>query len=89
MAIDLDEFTKTHHPLSRPLLVISGSKGVLCCGYLSLESLERNGDAGAIVKGVDCYNDMLKAEIKAVTLQAEALGVKPGMTGAEALEIFC
>lgn len=88
MAIDLNEFNKTHHPLSRPLLVISGSKGVLSCGYLSLESLERNGDAGAIVKGVNCYDDMLSAEIKAVTPQAAALGVKTGMTGAEALEIF-
>ncbi|MGB0581010.1 MAG: YunC family protein [Limisphaerales bacterium] len=88
MAINLDAFTKTHHPLGRPLLVISGSKGVLCCGYLSLESLERNGDAGAIVKGVNCYDDMLAADIKAVTPQAEALGVEPGMSGAQALELF-
>lgn len=88
MAIDLNDFDKTRHPLKRPLLVISGDKGVLSCGYLSIESLERNGDAGAIVRGVDTFEDMLEAEIQAVTPQAAELGVTVGMKGADALEIF-
>ena len=88
MSIDLDKFEKTCHQLARPLLVISGSKGCLTCGYLSMDSFERNGDAAAIVRGVDTYADMLAAEIQAVSSRAEQLGVHPGMSGAEALAIF-
>ena len=86
--IDLEKFQKTCHQLSRPLLVISGSRGCLTCGYLSMEAFERNGDAAAIVRGVDTYDDMLQAEIQAVSSEARALGVEPGMTGAEALSRF-
>jgi uncharacterized protein YunC (DUF1805 family) len=88
MSIDLDHFSKTCHPLKRPLLVISNSVGCLTCGYLSLDSFERNGDAGAIVRGVDTYEDMLSAEVKAVSSRAEQLGVKVGMTGEAVLELF-
>jgi uncharacterized protein YunC (DUF1805 family) len=86
--MDLSGFNKTLHQLQRPLLVISGTKGVLSCGYLSIEAFERNGDAGAIVRGVDTYNDMLVAQVQAVSSKAEALGVRIGMTGAQALELF-
>lgn len=88
MSIDLDQFTKTCHPLKRPLLVISNSVGCLTCGYLSLDSFKRNGDAGAIVRGVDTYEDMLTAEVKAVSSRAEELGAKVGMTGEAVLELF-
>lgn len=86
--MDLTPFTKTCHQLQKPLLVISGAKGCLSCGYLSLESFERNGDAGAIVRGVNTYEDMLVAPIQAVSSKAEALGIRVGMTGAQALEIL-
>lgn len=86
--MDLSSFTKTCHQLQRPLLVISGSKGVLSCGYLSVEAFERNGDAGAIVRGVENYQQMLEAKVQAVSTKASALGVQIGMTGAEALELF-
>lgn len=86
--MDLTGFTKTLHQLQRPLLVISGSRGVLSCGYMSLEAFERNGDAGAIVRGVDSFDDMLTAEVQAVSSKATALGVKVGMRGAAALELF-
>lgn len=86
--MNLDDFEKTCHQLSRPLLVVSGSKGCLTCGYLSMDSFERNGDAAAIVRGVDTYDDMLTAEVQQVSRLANELGVQPGMTGAEALELF-
>jgi uncharacterized protein YunC (DUF1805 family) len=86
--MDLSDFHKTCHPLARPLLVISGSKGCLSCGYLSLDAFERNGDAGAIVRGVNNYDEMLSAQIQAVSSKAAMLGVAVGMTGAEALQIF-
>jgi len=88
MAIDLNDFQTTRHELSLPLLMISGSKGVLACGYLSTAALEKNGDAAAIVRGVSSFEDMLVAEIQEVTPQAIALGIRPGMTGQDALEVL-
>lgn len=86
--MNLDDFQKTCHQLKRPLLVISGSKGCLSCGYLSMASFERNGDAAAIVRGVDTYDDMLVAKVQEVSNLARELGVEPGMTGQQALELF-
>ncbi len=86
--MNLDDFQKTCHQLQRPLLVISGTKGCLTCGYLSMESFERNGDAAAIVRGVDTFDDMLRAEVKAVSSKAITLGAQPGMSGQEVLELF-
>ncbi len=86
--MNLDDFEKTCHQLQRPLLVISGTKGCLTCGYLSMDSFERNGDAAAIVRGVDTFEDMLRAEVKAVSSKAVALGAKAGMNGQEVLELF-
>ena len=81
----LDRF---HVSLKRPLLVIRGSKGVLSCGYLKVESFDKAGDAGAIVTGVDDFDDMLDAEIIAVSAAAQALGVEVGQQGREALDKF-
>lgn len=86
--MNLDDFQKTCHQLKRPLLVISGRKGCLSCGYLSMASFERNGDAAAIVRGVDTYDDMLVAKVQEVSNLARELGVEPGMTGQQALELF-
>ncbi len=86
--MNLDDFQKTCHQLKRPLLVISGSKGCLSCGYLSMASFERNGDAAAIVRGVDTYDDMLVAKVQEVSQLARDLGVEPGMSGQQALELF-
>ncbi|MCA9128864.1 MAG: YunC family protein [Planctomycetales bacterium] len=86
--MNLDDFQKTCHQLKRPLLVISGKRGCLTCGYLSMASFERNQDAAAIVRGVDTYQDMLEATVQEVSSHALELGVKPGMTGRQALELF-
>ena len=67
------------------LLLIQGSHGMLGCGYVSLGAAEKFGHALAIVKGVASYDDMLVAKVCDVSSAAAALGVKPGMTGREAL----
>jgi uncharacterized protein YunC (DUF1805 family) len=69
-----------------PLLVIRAEKGFLMCGYLNVSAAESLGDAAAKVKGVQNFEDMLKAQIVEVTQQARELGIEPGMTGKEALE---
>ncbi len=70
------------------LLLIQGKKGMLGCGYLNLGTAEKLNHALAIVSGVKNYNDMLTATVKECSAAASALGVKAGMSGAEALKIM-
>lgn len=56
------------------------------CGYLNVNAAETLGDVAAKVKGVQSFEDVLKASIVEVTEKARELGIEPGMTGREALE---
>lgn len=69
-----------------PLLVIRAEKGFLMCGYLNVDAAETLEDIAAKVKGVQTFEDMLKAQIVEVTDLARELGIEAGMTGKEALE---
>jgi len=73
-------------PDSAPLLVVVAGRGFVMCGFLNVEAAERLGVAAAMVSGVKSFEDVLVASVKAVTSKAEALGVKVGMSGEEALK---
>ncbi|MDB4459125.1 DUF1805 domain-containing protein [bacterium] len=83
-----DGFQRTRHDLKRPLLVISGSKGVLACGYLNVATFDKLGDAGAIVRGVNNFEDMLTAKVVECSESASELGVELGMSGGMRLSCF-
>ena len=72
--------------LKAPLLIVKGSLGFLGCGYINVDSCV--DEACAIVSGVNTHDDMLKASVKAVSKDATKLGIKVGMTGAEAMELL-
>ena len=72
--------------LEAPLLIVKGSLGFLGCGYINTDSCI--DEACAIVSGVNTHDDMLKASVKAVSKDATELGIKIGMTGAEAIELL-
>ena len=72
--------------LKLPLLVIRGSRGVLACGYLNVETFNKTGEVGAIVTGVNNFDDMLAAQIVDASTAAAQAGIKTGMTGAEVVE---
>ena len=72
--------------LQAPLLIVKGSLGFLGCGYINVDACA--DEACAIVTGVNTHDDMLKATIKAVSKDATKLGIKVGMTGAEAMELL-
>ena len=74
--------------LARPLLLIIAPKGFLACGYIDVESCNKTKEACAIVTGVSNQDDMNKASIKKVSESASKLGIKVGMTGAEALKLL-
>jgi len=72
--------------LEAPLLIVKGSLGFLGCGYINTDSCI--DEACAIVSGVNTHNDMLKSSVRAVSKDATELGIKVGMTGAEAIELL-
>lgn len=67
------------------MMMINAPRGMLACGYISVEAADKFGDALAIVRGVSSYGDMLKANVAAVSQKAAELGVSAGMTGKDAL----
>ncbi|MFP3951845.1 MAG: YunC family protein [Candidatus Bathyarchaeia archaeon] len=76
---------KSKLPDLPPLLLIKGISGFVMCGYLNLDVAEKLDAAAAVVSGVSTFEEVLNAEISAVTSKAEGLGVKPGMVVREAL----
>lgn len=86
--MDWEGLTTEQIQLGLPLLIIKGSKGFLACGYINVETCEKTGEACAIVTGVKNHDDMLNAEVKAVSAEAARLGVRLGMKGKEVLEIL-
>lgn len=84
---EIDKFTidgksfqgvKSTLPNAPPLLLIKGEKGFVMCGYLNMEAAEKLGAAAAVVSSVKTFEDVLNAEIKAVTSMAKELGLGPG-----------
>lgn len=71
-----------------PILIIKARKGFVGCSYLSIETADRIDDAVAIVAGVSSFDDVLNAKVIKVSRKASDLGLKPGISGREALEIF-
>jgi len=69
---------KAEMPELPPLLLIVGGKGFVMCGYLNIDAAESLGAAAAVVSGVNSFEDVLNAEIKAATSKARALGLEPG-----------
>ena len=84
--MNLESLEKHHIALKSPLLVIKAPKGVLGCGYLNVETFNQTGEAGVIITNVRTHDDMMKAKVVAVSKTAQAMGIEPGMTGAEALQ---
>jgi uncharacterized protein YunC (DUF1805 family) len=86
--MEWEGLTKEKIQLGLPLLIIKGEKGFLGCGYINVEACNKAGEACAIVTGVKTHEDMLVSDIKAVSEEAKKLGIREGMKGQEALEIF-
>ncbi len=86
ITIDGNEFEGYLIPTENAkLLVIRASHGMLACGYVKLETANKLLEHVAIVTGVKTFDDMLNAEVIAVSDQASATGVKRGMKGRDAL----
>jgi len=73
-------------PDSPPLLLVVADKGFVMCGFLNVDVAEKLGVAAAVVSGVKSFEDVLNAEVKAVTSKARDLSVSVGMKGVDALK---
>lgn len=71
--------------LKQKLLVVKGSRGVVACPYLRLETFARMDEACAIIPAAN-VEGMLNSKVTAVTPAAQRLGIEVGMPGREALE---
>ncbi|MEK3834528.1 MULTISPECIES: YunC family protein [unclassified Paenibacillus] len=71
------------------LLSISTDKGYIMCGALDIgllnEVLSDRKIIAARAVGVRTLQQLLAAPLESVTIEAEKLGIVPGMSGAEAL----
>lgn len=77
---------KVELPDSPPLLLMIAEKGFVMCAFLNIEAAEKLAVAAAVVSGVKDFQDVLDAEIRAVTSKAKAIGVDVGIKGSDALK---
>ncbi len=70
------------------LLIRAADKSFLACGFLDIAAADSLSSCAAKVRGVKTFDDMMTASVIAVTKEAEKKGIKPGMTGKEALMKF-
>jgi uncharacterized protein YunC (DUF1805 family) len=85
---DWFSLSKERIELAAPLLIVKGRAGFLACGYINADTCNKTGEACAIVSGVKTHKDMLEAKVEAVSEEASKLGIKVGMSGAEAIEFI-
>lgn len=71
-----------------PLVAVRGAKGFVMCGFLDIRSADKFNAAAAVVRGVQNVDELLQKPVTDVSAAAQRLGVRPGMTGLEALQKF-
>ena len=72
--------------LEAPLLIVKAPKGFIGCGYINVNACL--DEACATVNEVNTHDEMLTAIISAASKDAKKLGIKVGMSGAEAVELL-
>lgn len=91
-SIQLEGHSFTAVSVSLPkttLLTVSNESGYIMCGALDVGLLNRLLADRRIIAGratgVKTIEELIAAPLESVTLEAEALGIKVGMTGEQAL----
>lgn len=74
------------------LLVVTTKIGYIMCGALDIQLLNRRLSDRKIIAGravgVKTIEELVTAPLESVTITAEEIGIKPGMTGKEALRVM-
>ena len=69
------------------MIVLVCKKGYIMCGYLNQEAATNFGDVACVIGG-SSFDEILANPVKAVLPEAEKLGIKIGMNGAEVCDIL-
>ena len=89
IVVDGNEFTGYSIATENAVvLMIKAEYGFLGCGYFSIAAADKLHEHVALVTGVKTFDDMLAAEVFAVSRLAGERGVRAGMTGREALALM-
>ncbi|MBP1928818.1 uncharacterized protein YunC (DUF1805 family) [Methanolinea mesophila] len=69
-------------------------RGIVGCGAIDVQALERFGYPAARVRptrgdSIATIRDLLEGEIREANPSASGLGITPGMSGMQALELLC
>ena len=75
-------------PESPPLLLMIGERGFVMCGFLNIDAADKLKVAAVMVSGVKSFDDVLRAEVRAVTSKASKIGIGLGMTGRDAIRLL-
>jgi len=75
-------------PDSPPLLLIIGQTGFVMCGFLNVDTAEKLNVTAAMVSGAKTLDEILEADVRAVTSNAQVQGVRVGMKGKDAVKLF-
>ena len=86
--MDWSGYVREQIDLALPLLLIRARRGFLACAYIDVATCDRTGEACARVRGVRSHEEMLDAVVESVSQPAAALGLRPGITGREALAML-
>ena len=71
-----------------PVVLITGKKGFLMCGYLNMEAADKTGASAVSISGVNTFDDLLNKDVVKISAKARESGVKEGMKGREALRFL-
>lgn len=74
--------------LSRNLILLRGSKGYICCGYLNLSVAQKCKDVAAKITGISSIEEAIATKVAAVSRPAAKLGIYKGQKVKDALKII-
>ena len=73
---------------SKNLIVFSGRRGYVMCGYLNLKAADKLKDVAAKITGVSTINEALDANVHSATSAAKRLGIHKGQAIKDVLKII-
>ena len=70
------------------LIVLSGSKGYVMCGYLNLSAANKFSDVAVKITGVSTIKQALAAKVHSASYSAKKIGIKKGKAIKDVLKII-
>lgn len=70
------------------LIVLSGKKGFIMCGYLNLAVANKFGDVAVKITGVSSIKNALAAKVHSASAQAKRLKIKKGQPIKDVLKVI-